>query len=104
MSQEQYPLGASRRASLSVSIRKLIYAYIDFKFLVTKINALNWYERKSLMNTEENQGFLLRGSAHRKLSLYFNYGHWRISRPIGKEVNKVPPVAIPLQSLKPFIN
>ena len=98
-----HPLGASKNASLNLHIRKIIYCFLDFPFLVTKMNALNWFERKSLMNTEENEGFLLRDTAKRKLKLYFNYGHWRINQPIEKDLNKVPEVPIPIQTLNPFI-
>ena len=55
------------------------------------------------MNTEENEGGLMRDSVKRTLRLYYNYGHWRIDKPVGKEVNKVPEVPIPIQTLKPFM-
>ena len=55
------------------------------------------------MNTDEDEGGILRDSVQRTLHLYYSFGHWRLTLPKGKEVNKIPDIKIPFATLKPFI-
>ena len=94
-----HPLGASRYSKLSVNIRRLIYAYCDYYFLVKSIAATNWFERKSLMSESGNEGFLLRDNSIRIMNLSIVGKGWTC---VKKDANK-PKVAVKIKQQIPFI-
>ena len=68
------PRGASGKATLNNYLHMKIYAYLNFKELVTKVSTLNKHERKALFHSKDNQGFLLRDKSKRPLKLKFRNG------------------------------